>query len=862
MDKKKKPSISKILQIVLLTLTHIAVIVAIALSFQYYAIYPSIFCSLVAIVICILIIVDIMFFIGFNHEDKPLKIISLILSGFIFLGGTVGSYVLLEVNGVVDNILDGGNSKYEKVNGVFVSFDKSIDSLEMINGKRVGFLVESQEGVTSAAKQILDDAKYDYAAIDCETNFDLLQSLSDHDIDVAVFNAGYKAILSADESYDYSKFLEKCNDFYIFEKDIEVNVQVSNKDISKEPFNILLIGWSRVEWYSQVGLADAIIVATVNPQTYTVSMTSIARDSYVPISCYGGKNDKINSGRSTSRACFIETVEDLVGMEMDFYMEADYDAIILIVDAIGGIEITNPVAFNLDGWDVPAGTYVANGGQVLQFCRERHAFAEGDFARQQHQKEVILAVARKFVESGDVTMALSAMKAAGGYLTTDLSLNQLTSMFNMILNTKNYTGLDTFDLIDFQTLRIQGYASWTYSYSYGFPLWIYKLYDGSVKECIEHINYVLGDVNTSDQKHSFVFSINNPYVRPSFISASFDEQEEHEVMPPMFPHLTNMTYSEALEWANKNGVTLKAEFILPGDTRYDPELDGTIIDQSPSYGALLADYNTGTITVMGTGDTSNLVPSFTGKSIWKVWDWAREKGFNVQIEEWVANSDLPEMGLVVSQDIDPYTSIDTLATRTIKLKVNDGYPDTSKLVKEMSKSEVLSWANESIYYDPTIEGSGMLKEFSSSEKKFSSADWKFVFENKPDETKQYSELSDEEKSKATFEWNEDDDKAGTKGACIISYDGKDIKSVTCQAYQNVCGEHYEKDGNGACRFVPYSIDNSSTCPEGFAINSTENIGTVGEEGTEINRYYTVSYIGESVGACKLYIVWPESSGEQ
>ena len=63
-------------------------------------------------------------------------------------------------------------------------------------------------------------------------------------------------------------------------------------------------------------------------------MMSIARDAYVPISCYGGTKDKINSGRSTSRACFIKTVEDYTGMTMDYYMEADYEAVVGVVDAI------------------------------------------------------------------------------------------------------------------------------------------------------------------------------------------------------------------------------------------------------------------------------------------------------------------------------------------------------------------------------------------------------------------------------------------------------------------------------------------------------------------------------------------------
>ncbi|MBR3250353.1 MAG: hypothetical protein IKF80_01455, partial [Erysipelotrichaceae bacterium] len=78
-----------IASLVFVALAHIAVILAIILSFRYYAIYPSIFISIIGIVICLIIIIDIIYFIGFNHEDTALKVISTILSVLIFIGGTV-----------------------------------------------------------------------------------------------------------------------------------------------------------------------------------------------------------------------------------------------------------------------------------------------------------------------------------------------------------------------------------------------------------------------------------------------------------------------------------------------------------------------------------------------------------------------------------------------------------------------------------------------------------------------------------------------------------------------------------------------------------------------------------------------------
>ena len=57
------------------------------------------------ITVFLTIIVDIVFFVGFNHKDLALKIISCVLAAILLIGGTVGSYYIGKVNGVVNSIL-------------------------------------------------------------------------------------------------------------------------------------------------------------------------------------------------------------------------------------------------------------------------------------------------------------------------------------------------------------------------------------------------------------------------------------------------------------------------------------------------------------------------------------------------------------------------------------------------------------------------------------------------------------------------------------------------------------------------------------------------------------------------------------
>ena len=715
---KKKADTKKVLTIIaaaILVLSHIAILLIILQSWRYYGIYPSLFGSIVAIVLCFMAIIDIIFFVGFNHKDLALKVISSVLAVLLFAGGTVGVYFLNKANTIVNNVLDDGSPKYETYSGVFTYYDKNnkFSSLSDLSGKRVGMVVETSDGITSIATKLLSKEKIDYATVDYKSSAELLQALIDGDVDAIVINSAYKDIYkekegqAEEEISPFAKYLDNMVDFYSFEEDIKISSNKPTKNISKEPFNVLLIGYSRTDIGSSVGLADSIILATINPQTYTVSMMSIARDSFVPISCYGGELDKINSGRSTSRACFIETVENFIGMDIDYYMELDYLGLVQIVNTIGGVRITNPVEFTLDGIYVPEGTYVADGQQALQFCRERHHMPNGDFDRQQHQKEVIMGIAKKLVQSGDVTLALNAMNAASDWMSTDLTLNQLTGIFNLLLNTKNYTGLSTFDLIDFHALRITGYGGILYySMSMRLPLWVYLIYQGSYDESIQHIKEVMGEYKTVNQEKNFEFSSLYPYSRPLFYSLDYEQKFCYEPpkMPPYWANLEGSTLADAMSWASSNGVKLSVNYIKVGDSGYVQSQEGQIVGQSPRYGALISEYPAGSITIMGTGeiDESKQVPNFVGKSYDAVKEWAKTYGVPRNVEYREVSKD-SEVGKVVEQSPAVGTMIDTcIANGGITVYVGYKKFGTSDWSGKTT-SQIKEWVNKYLAYGATYK---------------------------------------------------------------------------------------------------------------------------------------------------------------
>ena len=632
---KNKLSALSIGSLVTTILAHIAVILFVVLSRGYFNLELKVIICALVVIVCVLVIIDILLVYGVNFRDIASRIIIIVLSILMIVIGFGGSYYVSKVNKAVDNAIENtGTDQYETISGSFVYYSengtvkyKDLDSLKSASNLKVGVVFDDGIGVATAAQKLMEDEGINATVTTYSSSEELLGNLIGNgtdDIDVAVFPSSYRQRWLADEEVDYAQYLDHVYDFHKFEDKVKTGENKNaNKDLYTEPFNILLIGFAPEDEAMTVGLADSIIVATVNPQTFTVSLTSIARDTYTKLACApNSERQKINAARAYSRQCLMDTVGELLDIDIDYYMEVNFLGVVEIVDALGGIVVNNPVEFvgqtasGIRGEFtvlVPAGENVpCDGEMALAFARERHAMPNGDFDRQKHQQEVIARIAEKLLGMNDVNKALKVMEAAGKNFTTNLSLNQLTGIFSYIINHKNTIGIPTFNMIEMQNMRVTGYDSWYYSYIMRLPQWIYRLYNGSIQECKDRINDVMNNYVLTDVKQpSYMsFLIEYPYERPQYYSEYFNEEQVHEKMPDCYPLFVGKDLATAMSLAQAVGITLNIKYIEPDSPDYKESLDGQIIDQYPRQGALVEEYPTGSITVMGNGDP-NYVPEYT-----------------------------------------------------------------------------------------------------------------------------------------------------------------------------------------------------------------------------------------------------------
>lgn len=198
------------------------------------------------------------------------------------------------------------------------------------------------------------------------------------------------------------------------------------------PVNILVLGSdSRISagdpsaWEAGAQRTDAIMLVHLSADRQSAAAISIPRDSWVPIPGYG--EAKINAAFSYGGpGLMIQTVENLTGVRIDHFAVTDFESFTTLTDSLDGVEITVP-----DG----AGGSVRQamtGEEALEFTRERHALANGDFGRVQRQQAWMRAIVAKANNSrSDPLMLAGFLQAITSSVAVDedLTLDRIQELF-------------------------------------------------------------------------------------------------------------------------------------------------------------------------------------------------------------------------------------------------------------------------------------------------------------------------------------------------------------------------------------------------------------------------------------------------
>ena len=192
---------------------------------------------------------------------------------------------------------------------------------------------------------------------------------------------------------------------------------------------------------------DTIMVAHVTADHKATQIVSIPRDSWVSIpkasNGRGGTKAKINAAFAWGGVpLMVRTVEALTKIRIDHVVIIDFAGFAQIVDALDGVDITVERAFTSihpPFRRFKAGPQHLSGEEALDYSRQRKQFADGDFARIQHQQQIIRAILDKATTAGVITDpgSLNAfLTATAKAISADVGLD-LLAMANDLRNTSS-----------------------------------------------------------------------------------------------------------------------------------------------------------------------------------------------------------------------------------------------------------------------------------------------------------------------------------------------------------------------------------------------------------------------------------------
>ena len=196
-----------------------------------------------------------------------------------------------------------------------------------------------------------------------------------------------------------------------------------------EPFVILLLGTDTskerqesIEYGNDGFRSDTNILMRVDPVNNTVSLLSIQRDTMIQIDGVG--TAKFNAAYTYGGPSgTIEAVKNLTGVDVDHYAEINFDGLVSLIDAVGGVDVDVPETIDDEeaGGYIEAGYQHLEGAQALVFARSR-AYVDGDYTRATNQRILLEALAHKLLETPASELA-GIIQASTEFLTTDSGLD-------------------------------------------------------------------------------------------------------------------------------------------------------------------------------------------------------------------------------------------------------------------------------------------------------------------------------------------------------------------------------------------------------------------------------------------------------
>jgi len=434
-------------------------------------------------------------FVSFRvNLNQTSSVIQIILSMILIGISAISSFYLFKTLLFMDSI---GTDGYKVKNySVIVLKERNFNELEELNGKNLA-LLKKDENESKAIGYL--ESKIQFNLFEYNDIMTVRDSLYNSNSEAIVIENSYKGLI---EELDPS-FSDKTKVIHTFSIKYEAEDISKNVDVTSDAFAIYISGIDTYGEINSVSRSDVNIVAIVNPTTYQVLLISIPRDYYVQLHGTNGYKDKLTHAGMYGVEMSVQTIEDLLDIDINYYVKVNFTSLIDIVDALDGVQVYSEYAFtSKDGYYFYKGYNNVNGEQALEFARTRKAFVDGDRQRGKNQQAVIEAVIRKLASNAIIAKYDALLNAVSGKFQTNLETNEITSLAKLQLEKMPKWTVKSISLNGSDS------SNYTYTYSSG-KLYVMEPNLESINDAKTTINKILNN-ETVNSSYGEVSNVKNP----------------------------------------------------------------------------------------------------------------------------------------------------------------------------------------------------------------------------------------------------------------------------------------------------------------------------------------------------------------
>lgn len=390
---------------------------------------------------------------GIFIKKKIAKVFTLLLLIFGITLGSIGVFGIQQFISVTSKLNEtSAVSNYTM--SIAVLKDSEIESVSQLES--VAAPVDNdQENVQKLIDDVQKNQQQTLTVSSIESYLEAYKQLQSGEVKAIVLNEAFENIIES----------EYPNHADIIKKIYTMGVKKKVKGPKASKGNGMTIYVSGIDTYgpiSSVSRSDVNILMTVNTDTKEVLLTTTPRDSYVPIAD-GGNNqyDKLTHAGLYGVDASIHTLENLYGIDINYYARLNFTSFLKLIDLLGGIDVYNDQAFNAhtnNGKHYPVGNLHLDSKDSLGFVRERYSLADGDRDRGRNQQKVITAIIQKLTSAEVLANYSAVIQGLQESVQTNMPVEVMTDLVNRQLEKGGKYDVQSQDLKGTGRMDLPSYA--------------------------------------------------------------------------------------------------------------------------------------------------------------------------------------------------------------------------------------------------------------------------------------------------------------------------------------------------------------------------------------------------------------------